>query len=367
MLAIDMQDGADCKRNSVSRLSPLWLTAMAKTGQPTINDVARVAGVSKKTVSRVINRSPLLSDDMRKRVEDVIAELAYIPNPQARALALRRNFLIGLVHDNPNAQTVMNVQQGMLEALHGTEFEMVVRPVDRGSATMLEDLRHFLERQRLFGVLLMPPISENDQVAQACEEIGCRYVRMGSAELDDTDRMVASNDREAVRGATEYLIECGHRRIGLVAGPHGFRSARERRIGFEEALHSADISFPRSLVADGNYTFESGVVAAERLLDLMPRPTAIFSCNDEMAAGVIHAARARGLDIPRDLSIIGFDDTPIAAHVWPPLTTVRWPIASMARSAALKLITGEDEPVTEPSMFRSTLIRRASVAAPSET
>ena len=115
-------------------------TAMSRNSQPTINDVARVAGVSKKTVSRVINRSPLLSDDMRKRVEDVIAELGYIPNPQARALALRRNFLIGLVHDNPNAQTVMNVQQGMLEALHGTEFEMVVRPVDRGSATMLEDI-----------------------------------------------------------------------------------------------------------------------------------------------------------------------------------------------------------------------------------
>jgi len=341
--------------------------AMAKTGQPTINDVARVAGVSKKTVSRVINRSPLLSDEMRKHVEEVIAELGYIPNPQARALALRRNFLIGLVHDNPNAQTVMNVQQGMLEALHGTEFEMVVRPVDRGSATMLEDLRHFLERQRLFGVLLMPPISENDQVAQTCIEIGCRYVRMGSAELDREDRMVASNDREAVRAATEYLIESGHRRIGLVAGPHGFRSARERRLGFEEALSAARIAFPRSLVADGNYTFESGVIAAERLLDLMPRPTAIFSCNDEMAAGVIHAARARGLDVPRDLSIIGFDDTPIAAHIWPPLTTVRWPIASMAHSAALKLITDDDEPAVEPSMFRSTLIRRASVMPPRES
>ena len=126
----------------------------------------------------------------------------------------------------------------------------------------------------------------------------------------------------------------------------------------------AGISLPRSLVADGNYTFESGVIAAERLLDLMPRPTAIFSCNDEMAAGVIHAAPARGLDIPRDLSIIGFDDTPIAAHVWPPLTTVRWPIASMARSAALKLITDGEAPVAEPSMFRSTLIRRASVAPP---
>ncbi len=342
---------------------------MQKTGQPTINDVARIAGVSKKTVSRVINRSPLLNDDTRKRVEDVIAELGYIPNPQARALALRRNFLIGLVHDNPNAQTVLNVQQGMLEALHGTEFEMVVRPLDRGSATMLDDLRHFLERQRLFGVLLMPPVSENDSVARLCDAIGCRYVRMGSAVIDDTTHMVASNDREAVRIATDYLIAQGHRRIGLVAGPHGFRSARERRFGFEDALAAAGIALPRSMIADGNYTFESGLAAAERLLDLMPRPTAIFSSNDEMAAGIIHAARQRGLDIPHDLSIIGFDDTPIAAHVWPPLTTVRWPIASMARSAALKLIAGVgdgSEMVEEPSLFLSTLIRRGSVAAPAD-
>ncbi|MCP4028213.1 MAG: substrate-binding domain-containing protein, partial [Sphingomonas sp.] len=308
-----------------------------------------------------------LNDDTRRRVEDVIGELGYIPNPQARALALRRNFLIGLVHDNPNAQMVMNVQQGILEALHGTEFELVVRPVDRGSATMLVDLRHFLERQRLFGLVLLPPISENDTIAKLCAEIGCRYVRMGSAPLDDNDHMVASNDCEAVRAATEYLIEQGHRRIGLIAGPHGFRSARERRLGFEEALSKAGIALPRSMIADGNYTFESGLTAAERLLDLMPRPTAIFASNDEMAAGVMHAARQRGLDIPKDLSIVGFADTPVAAHVWPPLTTVRWPIASMARSAALKLTAGLDgeQIVEEPSLFLSTLIRRGSVAAPS--
>lgn len=340
---------------------------MQKTGQPTINDVARLAGVSKKTVSRVINRSPLLGDDTRRRVEEVIGELGYIPNPQARALALRRNFLIGLVHDNPNAQTVMNVQQGMLEGLRGTEFEMVVRPLDRGSPTMLDDLRHFLERQRLFGVLLMPPVCENDSVAELCDQIGCRYVRMGSAVLDDPEHMVASNDREAVRAATEYLIGCGHRRIGLVNGPHGFRSSRERRLGFEDALAAAGISLPRSLIADGNYTFDSGVTAGERLLDVMPRPTAVFASNDEMAAGVIHAVRQRGLDVPRDLSLVGFDDTPIAAHIWPPLTTVRWPIASMARSASLKLIAGgqeDDDAVEEPSLFLSTLIRRGSVAAP---
>ena len=340
---------------------------MQKTGQPTINDVARVAGVSKKTVSRVINRSPLLNESTRRKVEEVIGGLGYVPNPQARALALRRNFLIGLVHDNPTAQTVLNVQQGMLEALHETEFEMVVRPVDRGSATMLDDLRHFLERQRLFGVLLMPPVSENDAVAKLCNDIGCRYVRMGSAMLDDDAHMVASNDRDAVRGATEYLIAQGHRRIGLVAGPHGFRSARERRSGFEEALGDAGIALPRSMVAEGNYTFASGLAAAGRLLDVTPRPTAIFSCNDEMAAGVVHAAAQRGLDVPRDLSIVGFDDTPIAAHIWPPLSTVRWPIATMARSASLKLISGTQQgsaDVTEPALFLSTLIRRASVAAP---
>jgi LacI family transcriptional regulator len=337
---------------------------MRKTGLPTINDVARIAGVSKKTVSRVINRSPLLSDDTRKHVEGVISGLGYVPNPQARALALRRNFLIGLIHDNPNAQMVMNVQQGILESLHGTEFELVVRPIDRGSATMLDDVRNFLERQRLFGVVLLPPVSENDQLAKLCDDIGCRYVRMGSAELDDAAHMVASNDCEAVTAAVDYLIDQGHKRIGLVLGPHGFRSARERRQGFEHALNAAKITLPRSMIAEGNYTFESGVMAADRLLDLMPRPTAIFACNDEMAAGVLHAARQRGIEVPRDLSIVGFDDTPIAAHIWPPLTTVRWPIISMARSAALKLTADGDEVVEEPSMFRSTLIRRGSVAPP---
>ena len=101
-------------------------------------------------------------------------------------------------------------------------------------------------------------------------------------------------------------------------------------------MPTAGIKLPRSLIAEGNYTFESGIAAAEKLLDLSPRPTAIFASNDEMAAGVVHAARERGIVVPEDLSVIGFDDTPIAAHIWPPLTTVRWPIVSMARSAALQ-------------------------------
>ena len=335
--------------------------------KPTINDIARLAGVSKKTVSRVINRSPLLNDDTRERVEAIIRETGYVPNPQARALALRRNFLIGLVHDNPSAQTVLNVQQGILRALRDTEFEMVVRPVDRGSVTMLADVRDFLARQRPFGVILLPPISENDQLAEVCKELGCRYVRMGSAQLDEPQNMVASNDRQAVAEATRYLIQQGHRRIGLITGPHGFRSAGERRQGFEDALAEAGIKLPRSLIADGNYTFESGITATQSLLDVSPRPTAIFACNDDMAAGVLLAARQRGLSVPEQLSIIGFDDQPLVARLWPPLTTVHWPMESMARSAALKLIAdmiGEDNDVEEPSMFVSTLVKRGSVAPP---
>lgn len=331
--------------------------------QPTINDVARAAGVSKKTVSRVINRSPLLKSDTREKIETVIAQLGYVPNPQARALALRRNFLLGLLHDNPNAQTVLNFQEGVLDAISDTDFALVVRPVDRHSPKMLDDIREFLEKQRLFGVFILPPISENDELAKLCREVGCGYVRMGSAELDEAEHMVESNDREAVERAVDYLVEMGHRRIGFISGPEGFRSAHERRKGFVEAMGRHGLEIRREMFASGRYTFESGIAAAERLLEISPRPTAIFASNDEMAAGALHVAGQRGMAVPTDLSLIGFDDSPLAAHIWPPFTTVRWPIRSMARAAALKLVNPTDA-AAQPSRFRSELVRRASVSTP---
>ncbi|NJC09608.1 LacI family transcriptional regulator [Polymorphobacter fuscus] len=341
--------------------------SMSGNAKPTINDIARLSGVSKKTVSRVINRSPLLNEETRKRVDDVIRQTGYIPNPQARALALRRNFLIGLVHDNPNAQMVLGVQQGILSVLKGTEYELIVRPVDRGSTTLVADVRSFLERQRLHGVVLLPPISENDGLASLCLELGCRYVRMGSAELDDAAHMVASNDREVVREVVTFLMTTGHRRIGIITGPPGFRSASERHHGFNEALVAGGITPEPAWAVEGNYRFESGLVATRNLLAQDPRPTAIFASNDEMAAGALHAAREMGLDVPADLSIIGFDDTAIAAHIWPPLTTVRWPIVEMGKAAARKLLAGTIDALPEmpgDALFLSALIQRASVAPP---
>jgi LacI family transcriptional regulator len=181
--------------------------------------------------------------------------------------------------------------------------------------------------------------------------------------------MVASNDRDAVRDATRYLIQQGHKRIAIVTGPQGFRSATERLAGFEDALSEAGIKLPRSHRAEGEYTFDSGLVATEQLLDLSPRPTAIFASNDEMAAAVLYAARLRGIAVPDELSIVGFDDTPIASRIWPPLTTVRWPIVAMGRSAAHKLIAGAVEEIDledEPLEFLSNLIRRGSVAPPKQ-
>ena len=335
------------------------------SGKTTINDIARLAGVSKKTVSRVINRSALLNADTRQSIEAIIRETGYVPNPQARALALRRNFLIGLVHDNPNAQMVLGVQQGILSVLKGTEYELIVHPVDRGSTTMVADIRRFVERQRPHGIVLLPPISENNDLAQLCNQLDCRYVRMGSTDLDDAAHMVASDDRKAVYKAVRYLVDQGHRFIGLIAGPEGFRSAHERFEGFKDAMYDGPMHFNAQAVARGDYRFESGLAAAEKLLADEPRLTAIFASNDEMAAGALHAAKRRGLDVPGDLSIVGFDDTAIAAHLWPPLTTVRWPIQDMARAAARKLLAGTRDALPDVAgdeMFPSQLIERASVA-----
>lgn len=337
---------------------------MATGSKPTINDVARIAEVSKKTVSRVINKSPLLSEKTRERVEKVIAEIGYVPNPQARALALRRNFVIAAIHDNPNAQFLVNVQQGILEGLAGSDFNLMVQPVDRQSPTIEDDIRDFLERQRPYGVVLLPPVSENDAIARLCDELGCRYVRMGSVKLDEAEHTVSSNDRQAVREAVGYLIGKGHRRIALIEGPKGFTSPQERRAGFEEALHEAGLELDVSLVRPGSYTFESGVTAGQSLVEMETRPTAIFACNDEMAIGAMIAARRSGLLIPEDLSIVGFDDTPLSSHVWPSLTTVHWPIVDMARIAALKLIAPEDAEANARWLLPSSLVERSSVVPP---
>ncbi|HET7845086.1 MAG TPA: LacI family DNA-binding transcriptional regulator [Xanthomonadales bacterium] len=333
-----------------------------KGAAATINDIARLAGVSKKTVSRVLNRSPLVRAETRDKVAALMREHDYVPDPQARALAFRRSFLIGMVYDNPNAQYIVNMQNGALESLRGSGYELVVHPCDSRGADYVAGVREFVKQQRLHGVILVPRVSEDQALVDMLADVGCRYARIAAVSLDSPDRMIATNDRQGATEAANYLESLGHRTIALVTGPMRYLSARERSAGFVDALAKRGLKVPPARIVEGGYTFESGVAAAEKLLALKPRPTAIFALNDEMAAGVFKTAQRMGIAVPEQLSIVGFDDSPLASRLWPSLTSVRLPIREMGMNAAALLL--DEHPLKSAPLVTPHLVVRESCAPP---
>ncbi len=333
----------------------------------TIIDIARMANVSKKTVSRVINESPLVREETRLKVKQIIADTGFRPNPQARALAFRRSFLIGLVYDNPSPQYVVNMQRGVLDALDETPFQLVLRPCDRSESGYRDRVLSFVELHKPHGIILTPSVSEDDELAAELNALDCDYVRIASVNLDSPLRSIRTQDAQGAELAASHLAQLGHKRIGHIHGPSSFRSAHERLQGFRKGLQAYGIELDPALVLEGAYTFDSGVACATRLLNRRDRPTAVFAGNDEMAVGVYVAARKAGLRIPEDLSIVGFDDTPISSRIWPPLTTVRSPIRDVGRAAATLLIErgDENEVAREPVISLALeLVVRESTQAP---
>ncbi|HOZ23792.1 MAG TPA: LacI family DNA-binding transcriptional regulator, partial [Thermomonas sp.] len=225
----------------------------------TINDIARLSGVSKKTVSRIINDSPLVRKDTRERVEAVMREVGYSPDPMARGLAFRRSFLIGMVYDNPTAQYIVNMQYGALDALRDTPFELVVHPCDSRSPGYIEGVRRFVQQQKLHGVMLVPRASEDQALADMLADIDCRYTRIASVAMDEPARMVVTHDRNGAAEVADYLLGLGHTDIALITGPAAYRSAIERTQGFIEAMASKGVQVPKARVVEAGYTFESGV------------------------------------------------------------------------------------------------------------
>lgn len=334
--------------------------------RPTINDVARLARVSKKTVSRVINTSPFVKDKTRERVEAVISEIGYSPDPMARGLASRRSFLVGLIYDNPNPQYVIDMQQGILDVIRGSGFELLVHPCRRQAPDFLQNVRHFVERQKLAGVVLPSSVSEDEDLIALLGEFGCPYVRIASVLLDDPEKSIVTHDSEGAEEAARHLADLGHARIAHVSGPDTFRSAHERRAGFVRGLKANKLKLERGLDLRAAYTFVSGVEAGRKLMALQTPPTAVFCGNDEMAAGVCQAVREAGLEIGRDVSIVGFDDSPLASRLWPALTTVLLPIRQMGRMASTRLLGDAlvGEPPEEETLgeVRPKLVVRGSTA-----
>ena len=326
----------------------------------TINDVAATAGVSKKTVSRVINESPQVNGTTRQRVLDAIDRLHYVPNLQARSLASRRSFLLGFVYDNPNAEYVSDLQSGVLTHCQRRGYELLVRQCNNTNPHLVSDMVGLVERTKLDGVVILPPMSERDDLAGALEAIGCAYVRIGAVALDKPGRYINCQDRNAAAQMASHFVELGHRRISFIRGPQGYKSAAERTKGFRDGLKKAGLALERRYTAQGAYTFESGVSCGRQLLEMPEPPTAIFASNDQMASGVLRVANELGLSVPGDVAIAGFDDGAVAARSWPPLTTVRQPVVTAGELAAVKLIRSDSGRDSTPDTIEPELVIRAS-------
>ena len=340
-------------------------------GGATIEDVARAVGVSAMTVSRVINGKRNVRESTRDAVLKVIAELNYSPNTAARTLAAGEATHIGLLYANPSAAYLSQFLVGALEGARKMGAHLVLEACESESASeQAETARRFLQ-SGLDGVILPPPLSESMAVHAEVSAATMPMVTVAMGLPHEESLNVRIDDFAAAKEMTAYLIELGHRRIGFVRGHPNMTASTERFRGFVAALEEHGIDPDDAPVEQGYFTYRSGLTAAERLVARDPRPTAIFASNDDMAAAVVNIAHRAGLDVPRDLSVVGFDDTAPATTVWPELTTIRQPVAEMAESAIELLMADlrnnadEDQRETE-RVLGHELIVRDSAAPPTE-
>lgn len=327
----------------------------------TIADVAKHAGVSMKTVSRVLNQEPHVREEVRERVRKAAAELRFQPSQSARRLAGKRSFLIAFLYDNPNPAYVSAVQAGAAKCCRALGYHLVVEPIDLCAEGGAEIVGRLVGTLAPDGVILTPPLSDDAGLIAALARTRTRMALIGG-DAAGADVRIVMDERAAGRALTEHLLTLGHRRIGFVRGhPHHAAAAR-RYDGYRDAHAQAGLSLAPELVAQGYFDLQSGVDAGRALLGLDERPTAIFSANDEMAIGVLIAAREQGLSVPEEVSIAGFDDTPISRHVSPSLTTVRQPLEDMGRLAVEGLLDPSGHARAAALPFQLEV--RTSTAAP---
>lgn len=326
--------------------------------RPTIKEVSKLAGVSFKTVSRVLNNEKNVSEETRRRVEQVVAELNFRPSLAARTLAGRKSFQVGLLYDNPSPYYVYHLLAGAQEGCAEHGYRLLTQPVDSAATGLVADVAALVDETHLDGLILSPPLTEHAELLDELDRRGLPYVRIEPGIRRDSGRSVTIDDARAAHDAATHLIELGHRTIAFITGPDTHISSVERLGGYRAALDGHGIAFDDTLVVAGDYSIDSGRRAARALLDRPMPPTAIFAGNDDMAAGVLAVAHERGITVPEQLSIAGFDDSDLAAAVWPPLTTVRQPVHELARSAADLLLDPRSD--RDRLTFDTRLIVRAS-------
>lgn len=309
----------------------------------TINDVAKHAGVSIKTVSRVINNEPSVRKTTRDKVQLAVSNLNYQPNLSARNLAGSKSFSLAYVYCNPNAYYVIDTQEGILAACKEQGFELLIHPCDATKEHITDEVINMVKQARVAGLVLTPPFSEMPDFVKAMLALDVKVVRIMSGDKapDKLTPCVMVNDRDAAYTITQHLIDLGHKKIAFLAGDAGHMSTIERFKGYQRALNENGIEFNDKLVIEGEYSFDSGVESVKKLMsvDESDHPSALFSCNDEIAAGALFAARLMNIAIPEKLAISGFENSPFSRQTWPKLTTADQPNKNIAENAANLLIS----------------------------
>ena len=324
-----------------------------------IRDVAARAGVAVKTVSRVLNGHPYVRTETRERVEAAMQALDFKPSTAARILSGAKSNQIALIYDNHSPYYMHQIQTGCWARCQEQGIRLLAQPVDVADPLVGEQIRGLVSETHVDGIILSSPVTDCDPVLRALEAMDVPFVRISPGTNHALTSSVFMDDCQAADDMTTYLINMGHRRIGFIKGHPNHMASDDRLFGYRRALDRAGISYEPQLVAEGTFDFDSGVRAACHFFDLPDPPSAIFAANDDMAAGVLASAHDRGMELPGQLSVAGFDDTTLARTVWPPLTTIRQPMFDLAHTAADILIAGGD---ISHRRLPHTLIERASVA-----
>lgn len=325
----------------------------------TIKDVSRVAGVSIKTVSRVLNKERYVRDDTRKKVEEAVAALNFSPSLAARTLAGNRSFQIALIYDNHSPYYIHQIQEGVWARCREEGVRMLAQPVDVASDTLAQEVGGLIDETHVDGVILSSPVTDAPPALAELERRNIRFVRISPGTNHAITSSVFMDDVQAADDMTTHLINLGHRRIGFVIGHPNHMASDQRHFGYRKALDRAGIAYEPALVHPGEFDFASGMMAAQAFLKLSKPPTAIFASNDDMAAGVLAHAHGLGLDVPQDLSVAGFDDTALATLVWPPLTTIRQPTRELAYAAA-SLLFGQEKGVIHTRLQHELIVRTST-------
>jgi LacI family transcriptional regulator len=331
----------------------------------TIKDIAREAGVSYATVSRVINNYEHIKPETRVRVLTAMTRLGYVANQQARSLVGGRSQIIGLLIHAFDSPYIGQIIQGVDEAVAEAQYDLMLYTTHRRKAresTFVSSLARGLTD----GLIVVLPRDAEAYRATLGRQ-GFPFVLVDyQAEATDIPAVSATNFQGAYEAMT-YLIELGHHRIGMITGDKETGSANERLRGYNAALKDHGISSNSELIYEGDFFQPSGLAGADYLLSLQNPPTAIFASNDVMAAGAYETIRARGLRIPQDISVVGFDDIPQAAQLHPALTTVRQPLVGMGYLATQRLLKTIEDEMAEPLGYielPTELILRDSAAPP---